>query len=218
MRASPLPSHLLARSFGSLAVSTPLAAPGQRIGLMGGSFNPPHGTHVAISEAALKYLKLDQIWWLVTPGNPLKNHDDLAPLAERMAACRRLAVNPRIQITALEADLGSALTAVTIAFLKRRLPRVRFVWIMGGDNLAGFHHWTAWRRIAAEVPIAVADRPHWRLKALASPAGRALGSFRLPDDRAAVLAERHPPAWVYLPIRLSAESSTEIRAAQRPAA
>lgn len=213
MRASPLPSHLLARSFGSLAVSTPLAAPGQRIGLMGGSFNPPHGTHVAISEAALKYLKLDQIWWLVTPGNPLKNHDDLAPLAERMAACRRLAVNPRIQITALEADLGSALTAVTIAFLKRRLPRVRFVWIMGGDNLAGFHRWTGWRQIARLMPFVVADRPQWRLKALASPAARALQRFRLPDATAAALLPlKAPPAWLYLTLRLAPESSTAIRA------
>lgn len=185
---------------------------------MGGSFNPPHGTHVAVSEAALKRLGLDQVWWLVTPGNPLKTHGDLAPLEERLAACRRLAINPRIHVTALEADLGTALTAVTIAFLKRRFPRARFVWIMGGDNLAGFHRWTAWRQIAGQVPIAVADRPLWRLKALASPAGLALGPYRLPDDEARVLADRRPPAWVYLPIRLSSESSTEIRAGRKPAA
>lgn len=217
MRATLLPPRLLARSFGSIDVRAPLAGPGQRIGLLGGSFNPPHGTHVAVSEAALKRLGLDQVWWLVTPGNPLKEHGDLAPLDERLAACRRLAVNPRIRVTALEADLGTALTAATVSFLTRRFPDVRFVWIMGGDNLAGFHRWAAWRRIAALVPIAVADRPLWRLKALASPAARALGPYRLPDDHAGLLAERRPPAWVYLPIRLSSESSTEIRTGRRPA-
>lgn len=218
MRSPLPPPRLAAQSFGSLAVRAPLAGPGQRIGLLGGSFNPPHGTHVAVSEAALKRLRLDQVWWLVTPGNPLKPHGDLAPLDERLAACRQLAVNPRIHVTALEADLGTALTAVTIAFLKRRFARARFVWIMGGDNLAGFHRWTAWRQIAGQVPIAVADRPLWRLKALSSPAGRALARYRLPDDRAGILADQRAPAWVYLPIRLSSESSTEIRAGRQPQA
>jgi nicotinate-nucleotide adenylyltransferase len=208
-------ARLMSKSFGSLAVRAPPAAAGQRIGLLGGSFNPPHRAHVAISEAVMKRLGLDAVWWLVTPGNPLKSHGDLAPLTERLAACRRLVTNPRIKITALEADLGSASTAVTLSFLTRRYPDVHFVWIMGGDNLAGFHRWAAWRRIAALMPFVVADRPQWRLAALSSPAARALARFRLGDEAAATLARRTPPAWLYLTLRLSSESSTEIRAGKR---
>lgn len=190
----------------------PHAAPGQRIGLLGGSFNPPHAAHVAISEAALKRLGLDQVWWLVSPGNPLKSHAELAPLADRLAQCRALASDPRIEVTTLEDSLGSRATAITLAFLRRRLGSVHFVWLMGGDNLAGFHRWTAWRRIAALMPIAVVDRPHWRLAALASPAARALARSRIDEAQAGGLALRAPPAWIYLTLPLSPESSTEIRA------
>ncbi len=207
-------ARLLTKSFGSVSVRTPPVAAGQRIGLLGGSFNPPHRAHVAISEEVLKRLDLDEIWWLVSPGNPLKTHDNLLPLAERMEACRRLATNPRIKITALEADLGSASTVVTLSFLKLRFPAARFVWVMGGDNLAGFHRWGSWRRIARLMPFVVADRPQWRLKALAAPAARALARYRLSDRDAGVLALKRPPAWLYLTVRLSPESSTEIRAAQ----
>lgn len=206
-----MPARLLPKSFGSLAVRTPVAADGRRIGLLGGSFNPPHRAHVAISEAVLKRLALDEVWWLVSPGNPLKAHGDLAPLAERVAACRRIATHPRIKVTALEADLGSATTVVTLSFLRQRFPGVAFVWVMGGDNLAGFHRWTAWRRIASLMPFVVADRPQWRLRALAAPAARALARFRLSDRQAARLAGRTPPAWVYLTVRLSPESSSDIR-------
>jgi nicotinate-nucleotide adenylyltransferase len=205
-------ARLPAKSFGSIAVRMPPAVAGQRIGLLGGSFNPPHQAHVAISEAALKRLGLDQIWWLVTPGNPLKSHAELRPLAERLAQCRKLATDPRIKVTALEADLGSAATAVTLSFLVQRHRGVRFVWIMGGDNLAGLHRWGNWRRITRLVPILVADRPQWRLKALSSPAARALAPFRLDDRRTALLASATPPAWSYLTLPLSPESSSEIRA------
>lgn len=204
--------RLLSKSFGSLAVRVPAAAPGQRIGLLGGSFNPPHRAHVAISEAVMKRLGLDEVWWLVSPGNPLKNHGDLAPLSERLEACRRLARHPRIKVTALEADLKSASTIVTLSFLKRRFPRVHFVWVMGGDNLAGFHRWGEWRRIAQLMPFVVADRPQWRLRALSAPAARALSQYRIDDRFARALAIRKPPAWLYLTLRLSPESSTEIRA------
>lgn len=211
-------ARLIPKSFGSISVRMPSAAAGQRIGLLGGSFNPPHRAHVAISEAVMKRLGLDAVWWLVTPGNPLKSHGELAPLAERIAACRRLVTDPRIKITALEADLESSATAVTLSFLKRRFAGVHFVWIMGGDNLAGFHRWAAWRRIARLMPFVVADRPQWRLKALSAPAARALARFRVGDDSAGVLALRKTPAWLYLTLRLSPESSTEIRAgtASRP--
>ena len=210
-------SRLLAKSFGSVTVKTPLAVAGQRIGLLGGSFNPPHRAHVAISETALKRLGLDQVWWLVSPGNPLKGHADLAPLTDRLAACRRLAAaHPRIKVMAPEAALGSTATVVVLAFLRRRFPGVRFVWLMGGDNLAGFHRWAAWRRIAALMPIAVLDRPHWRLGALASPAAHALARARLGGGRAGALARARPPAWADLTLRLAPESSTEIRG-RRPA-
>lgn len=204
--------RFLAKSFGSISVRAPHAVSGQRIGLLGGSFNPPHRAHVAISQTALKRLGLDQVWWLVSPGNPLKSHSDLAPLAERLAACRRIATDPRIKITAPEAGLGSAATVVTLTFLKRRFPGVRFVWIMGGDNLAGFHRWSAWRQIARQMPILVADRPLWRLSALASPAARALARYRVPDRRARSLPFASPPSWLYLTQPLSSESSREIRA------
>ncbi len=208
----PMRARHTARSFGSLSVRVPPAVRGQRIGLLGGSFNPPHGAHVAISEAVMKRLGLDEVWWIVTPGNPLKAHGDLAPLAERIEACRQLATNPRIRITAFEAELGSTSTIVTLAFLKRRLAGVHFVWIMGGDNLAGFHRWTAWREIASLMPFVVADRPQWRLRALSAPAARALERFRIPDEDAGALALAKPPAWLYLTLRLSPDSSTEIRA------
>lgn len=207
----------MSKAFGSLAIRVPPAVAGQRIGLFGGSFNPPHRAHVAVSEAVMKRLGLDAVWWIVTPGNPLKSHGDLAPLEDRLAACRRLVTNPRIRITALEADLGSTATVVTLSFLKQRFPGVHFVWVMGGDNLAGFHRWTAWRRIARLLPFVVADRPQWRLQALSAPAARALARFRVPDSGAAGLALRTPPAWLYLTLRLSAESSTEIRAGRHPA-
>jgi len=207
-------ARLHAKCFGSLAARPPLAMPGQRIGLLGGSFNPPHEAHVAISEAVMKRLGLDEVWWLVSPGNPLKSHTDLAPLSERLAACRRLAVHPRIKVTGFEAALGSAATIVTLSVLRQRYPRTRFVWIMGGDNLAGFHRWSGWRRIAAMMPFVIADRPLWRLKALASPAGRALARYRLGEGEAAGLACRKPPAWIYLTLPLSPLSSSEIRAGQ----
>lgn len=205
-------AHLVSKSFGSLSVRVPPAAGGQRIGLMGGSFNPPHRAHVAVSEAVLKRLELDEVWWLVSPGNPLKSHSDLAPLEERLAACRALITHPRIKATGFEAELRNASTVVTLGFLRRRYPDVHFVWIMGGDNLAGFYRWTAWRRIAELMPFVVADRPQWRLKALASPAARALAKFRVPDDQITALALQPPPAWAYLTLPLSPESSSDIRA------
>jgi nicotinate-nucleotide adenylyltransferase len=211
-------ARLTSKSFGSLSVRVPPAAAGQRIGLMGGSFNPPHRAHVAVSEAMLKRLDLDEVWWLVSPGNPLKSHSELAPLDDRLAACRALAIHPRIKVTGFEAELRNASTVVTLSFLRRRYQDVHFVWIMGGDNLAGFHRWTAWRRIATLMPFVVADRPQWRLKALAAPAARALAKYRIPDSQITALALQSPPAWAYLTLRLSPESSSEIRAAGRLAA
>src|SRR5262245_66153014 len=157
--------------FGSILVPTPLALPGERIGIMGGSFDPPHEGPFAISLLALRRLQLDRLWWVVSPGNPLKLTHGLPPLAERMDACRRLVRDPRIAVTGLEAALGSPpYTAVTIAFLRRRFPATHFVWIMGADNLASFHRLQDWRAISQAAPIAVVDRPGWAFKAVSFPA------------------------------------------------
>jgi nicotinate-nucleotide adenylyltransferase len=193
----------------------PATGPGQRVGLLGGSFNPPHVAHRQISEVVLKRLGLDQIWWLVTPGNPLKGRGELAPLAERLVLCRAMAKNPRIEVTAFERDLPTAFTAGTLAFLKRRSPLVRFVWIMGADNLAGFHRWRRWREILTTVPVVVVDRPGWRLKALASKAARAFAGSRVPEARAMGLVAMPPPAWTFLTGPLSSVSSTDLRSKAR---
>ena len=171
-------------AFGRIKAHPPLAAPGQAIGLLGGSFNPPHLAHRMISEVALKRLGLDKVWWIVSPGNPLKKRSDAAPLAERLALCRAVAKNPHIIVTDFEADLRTPYTASTLAFLKMRSPLVRFVWIMGADNLATFDRWQRWREIFAMVPIAVVDRPGWRLKALASKAARTFAASRVPESEA----------------------------------
>jgi nicotinate-nucleotide adenylyltransferase len=194
-----------------LSARPPAAGPGQVIGLLGGSFNPPHVAHKLISETALKRLGLDKVWWVVSPGNPLKNRSDTAPLNERLRLCRAIAQNPHIVVTDFEADLPSPYTASTLAFLKARSPLVRFVWIMGADNLAHFERWQRWREIFTMVPVAVVDRPGWRLKALASKAARRFASSRIPESEAATLSTRPPPAWTFLTGPLSHVSSTAIR-------
>jgi nicotinate-nucleotide adenylyltransferase len=189
----------------------PYAGPGQAIGLLGGSFNPPHVAHKLISEAALKRLGLDKVWWIVSPGNPLKQRTPPPTLAERMRLCRAVATNPHIVVTDFEADLPSSYAVSTLAFLKARSPLTHFVWIMGADNLAQFHHWQRWREIFTMVPIVVVDRPGWRMKALASKAARAFARSRRPETDAALLAHTPPPAWTFLTGPLSHVSSTAIR-------
>ncbi len=200
--------------FGSVRVRTPPVTPGLRVGLMGGSFNPPHDGHVLISHTALRRLRLDQLWWVVTPGNPLKDTGDLPTLADRMATCRAMASEPRIRVTGFEADLGTPYTAATLAFLTRRYRAVRFVWIMGADNLASFHRWQHWREIMRSMPIAVVDRPGWRHAALASKAALAYARAHVPESRAAELLDMDPPAWTLLTGPLSPLSSTALRAAR----
>lgn len=198
-------------TFGAIKVRTPVCAPGQRIGIMGGSFNPPHDGHRLVAEAALQRLGLDRLWVVVTPGNPLKEKAGLPPQSVRMAAAEKKLRHPRIDVTGFEAALGSPYTAVTVAFLKRRYPGVRFVWVMGADNLAEFHRWQDWRRIASAVPIAVIDRPNHRWPALASPAAHALARRRRTAAAAPRLPFATPPAWTVLTNRLSSVSSTKIR-------
>jgi nicotinate-nucleotide adenylyltransferase len=189
--------------------------PGLRIGLFGGSFNPPHEAHRAISLFAIKRLKLDRVWWLVTPGNPLKNTDGLAPLAERIAAARALTHHPRIDISGIEAVIKTRYTYDTIRWLKARCPGVRFVWIMGADNLRHFHRWQRWRDIASMVPIVVIDRLGPSLYASASAAGSSLSRFRIAESEIATLPDRRPPAWGFLHGLKSPLSSTALRAARR---
>ena len=205
MCPSRLPMNLI-------AVDWPTAMPGQAIGVMGGSFNPPHAGHRHVAETALRCLRLDRVRWLVSPGNPLKDNGALVPLADRRAATEDVARHPRHYVTSFEADLGTPYTAEMLAALKTRFPRTRFVWIMGADSLAGMHRWRNWREIAARVPFAVVDRPGWRLQALASPAARAFASRRVPERHAESLARLPPPAWTFLSSRLKDESSTAIRA------
>jgi len=189
----------------------PPAYPGMRIGLLGGSFNPPHLGHRHIAETALRRLGLDQVWLVVTPGNPIKAHGDLAALSERLSAAQRMMHHPRIKVTGFEAALPSAYTARTLAFLRRRFPGVRFVWIMGGDNLASFHRWQEWRGIMRGLPIAVLDRPGFRFRAMASPAAVMYRRARVDEAQAGALALMQPPAWSYLTIPLAEISSTELR-------
>jgi nicotinate-nucleotide adenylyltransferase len=185
-----------------------------RIGLFGGTFDPPHAAHRAACLLAMHRLGLDRVWWLVTPGNPLKDNHRLAPLSERLAAARALAHHPRIDVTDFEADLGTSYTYATVNYLVRRCPGVRFVWIMGADNLRHFHRWQRWRDIASLVPIAVVDRLGPSLYSAAGVTGQALAWARLPESAARTLPERSPPAWIYLHGLKSPLSSTALRAAR----
>jgi nicotinate-nucleotide adenylyltransferase len=195
----------------SLWPALPPHGSGQRIGLLGGSFNPAHDGHRMISELALRRLNLDTVWWLVTPGNPLKDIAGLKPLAERIQRARLLADHPRIRVTAMEADVGTSRTRDTLRYLKRRCPVARFVWMMGADNLASFDRWHAWQEIAAMVPIAVIDRPGNTLNAVAGRAAAWLAPYRIDESDAATLADRDPPAWIFLHGQRSPLSSTELR-------
>ncbi len=186
---------------------------GLRVGLFGGSFNPAHEGHRAASLLALRRLGLDRIWWLVSPGNPLKDTSILAPLEARIAAARKLARHPKIAVTGIESLIGTRYTFETIAYLKQRCPGIRFVWIMGSDNLATFHHWKRWRDIAALVPIAIIDRPGSTLKPLRSPAGVTLAPYRRDESDSLLLASVKPPALVFLHGPRSPLSSTALRRA-----
>lgn len=189
----------------------PPHAPGLRIGLFGGSFNPAHDGHRLASLTALRRLQLDRVWWLVTPGNPLKDNAALPPLAQRVARSRAIADHARIQVTGIEASLRTRYTADTLRALTLRCPGVRFVWIMGSDNLASFHRWNEWRAIARLMPIAVIDRPGSTHSAVASPASAWLARWRIPENQAAAIAGAKAPAWVFLHGRRSALSSTMLR-------
>lgn len=190
---------------------------GQRIGLFGGSFNPPHRGHLAVSVSALRRLKLDWIWWLVSPQNPLKDPSENSDFAERFAAAEALVTHPRILVSDLEQRLGTRTTADMLDAMGPILRRGRFVWIMGADSFAGLHQWNDWRRIPDRLPLAVLDRPGFAQSALTSPAARKLACWRISEASAATLPYRPPPAWVFMRQRHRPESSTAIRRSRRAA-
>lgn len=189
---------------------------GQRIGLYGGSFNPAHAGHRHVSLLALRRLALDRIWWLVTPGNPLKDTGRLPALETRMERAATVAAHPRIFVTGAERELGTRYTADLIRYLKQRAASARLVWIMGSDNLAQLHRWERWREIAASLPIAVVNRPGFLLAPLSAPAAQALAAHRVDPEDAPTLSTLPPPAWLFLTGPRLPVSSTLLRAREGP--
>jgi nicotinate-nucleotide adenylyltransferase len=184
---------------------------GRRIGLFGGSFNPAHNGHAALAREALRRLSLDQVWWMVSPQNPLKDPRDTEDFDERFAAVKAIARHPRMRVLDIEARLDSRTTAETLRRLAAVFRRGRFVWIMGADSFAGLHRWNDWQVIPATLPLAVFARPEFCQAALASPAARILARYRIPEDQCRRLPDLAPPAWGFLRMRLRRESSTAIR-------
>lgn len=190
----------------------PIATPGQRIGLLGGSFDPAHAGHAHITREALRRFGLDRVWWLLSPGNPLKVHGP-APMAARVAEARRVVEDdPRVVITGLEADLGTRYTAQTLRRLRALYPRVHFVWLMGADNLVQFDRWEDWRGILRMVPVGVLARPGYGMALRQARAARICARKRLDAGRARALPLAAPPAWCFVQMPKSALSSSAIRA------
>lgn len=188
----------------------PPVKPGQCIGLLGGSFDPAHEGHAHITREALKRFDLDEVWWLVSPGNPLKARGPAA-LSQRMAHANDVMQHPRVRITDLETLLGTRYTYATLVQLMARYPGVRFVWLMGADNLASFHRWDNWRQIMALVPIAVMARPGQRISARLSPAAQVFRRYKLRAREAMRITQTPPPAWVFVNVPMTDISSTSIR-------
>ncbi|WP_375286545.1 nicotinate-nucleotide adenylyltransferase [Sphingomonas sp.] len=184
-----------------------------RTGLLGGSFNPAHRGHRHVTLAAMRALGLDEVWWLVSPGNPLKAPETMAPFAARLASARAMAARAPIVASDIEARLGTRFTADTVAAIVRRYPKRRFIWLMGADNLAQFHLWRDWRGIARTLPIAAIARPGYDDDALAAPAMGWLRRFQRPARQASDWTEWSVPALVLLRFRPDPTSATRLRAA-----
>lgn len=191
--------------------------PGMRVGLFGGSFNPAHEGHAHVAETALKRLGLDKVIWLVSPQNPLKSASESASLTARMASARRQAHGPHMIVSDIESRAGSRYTIDILRMLKQRFPGVRFVWIMGGDNLNSLHAWRGWADIMRAMPVAVIARPGAELKSRSSPAARRFAHARLSSREAPRLAGRRAPAWLYIRAPFNFASSTALRARQKAA-
>ncbi|MDB9808489.1 MAG: nicotinate-nucleotide adenylyltransferase [Loktanella sp.] len=188
----------------------PVAKAGQVVGLLGGSFDPAHEGHVHITRTALKRFGLDRVWWLVSPANPLKKRGP-ALLSDRMARARQVMQHPRVEVTDIESRLGTRYTAETVAALQARYPAVRFVWLMGADNLAQFHRWQDWRWIMDNVPVGVLARPNDRISARLSKAARVYREAMLQGRASEVLGRGDAPRWCFVNIPMSDASSTAIR-------
>jgi nicotinate-nucleotide adenylyltransferase len=188
----------------------PFAPRGLRVGLLGGSFDPPHAGHLHISTWALKEFGLDQVWWLVSPGNPLKPRGP-APLEKRMAACHALVEHPRIKVTDLECKLGTRYTAETLDRLMALYTGVRFVWLMGADNMVSFHKWDRWNDIMKMLPVGVLARPKEQILAGGSPAALRYARYRLPAGSSTILPFKKAPCWSLLNGPMMDISSSEIR-------
>lgn len=185
---------------------------GLRVGLFGGSFNPAHEGHAHVAETAMQRLGLDRVVWLVSPQNPLKGANETAPLEERMASARRFARGPAMVVSDFESRVGCRWTVDTLRAITARHAGVNFVWLMGSDNLAGFHRWRGWTDIAGIMPMAVIARPGSQIVSRTAPAARRYGGFRVPQEQARLLPLMPAPAWTYLTAPLNRASSTAIRA------
>lgn len=183
----------------------------RRIGLLGGSFNPAHAGHLHISKQALKRLALDEIWWLVSPHNPLKNASDLADYATRLASAAFTARHPRIRVLDVEETHHLRYTIDTVCHLQTQHPKHRFIWLMGADNLAHFHRWKCWQEIAARIPIAILDRAPYALRALHGRFAARFAPARIIPANAHTLADMPAPAWVFLTIPRHPLSATALR-------
>lgn len=191
-----------------------LLAPGMKVGLLGGSFNPAHDGHAHLARTAMNRLGLDRVIWLVSPQNPLKDARESAPLAERIASARAVASGPEMVVSDFETRAGTRWTVDTLRALTARHPGVRFVWLMGSDNLAAFHRWRGWTDILRLMPMAVVARPGSLLESRTAPAAARFAAFRVPQERARTLPGLAAPAWTYLTAPLNPRSSTAIRAAR----
>lgn len=188
----------------------PYARAGQAIGLLGGSFDPAHAGHVHITQEALRRFGLDRVWWLVSPGNLLKANGP-APMARRMAMAKSVMQHPKVTVTDVEAHLGTRATADTLMAMRKVYPGVRFVWLMGADNLAQFHHWHNWRSIMTSVPVGVLARPGDRISARTSVAAQIYSHCRISGQASHLLARSDPPAWCFVNVPMVDHSSTAIR-------
>ncbi|WP_281972500.1 nicotinate-nucleotide adenylyltransferase [Ruegeria faecimaris] len=190
--------------------SIPYVRPGQVVGLFGGSFDPPHKGHVHVTLEAMKAFGLDRVWWLVSPGNPLKERGP-APLARRVKAAQAVMQHPRVEVTDIEAQTGTRATADTVAALQKLYPQVRFVWLMGADNLAQFHKWKDWQSIVETVPVGVVARPGDRISARMSPAARRYAKYRIDGQARHLLGRAQAPAWCFVNVPMLDVSSTQLR-------
>jgi nicotinate-nucleotide adenylyltransferase len=184
---------------------------GQRIGLFGGSFNPAHRGHMMVALYALKRLRLDFVWWLVSPQNPLKDTKETGEYAGRLAYTRRIAKHPRFVVTDLEKQIASRNTAKTLRELANAMGQAHFVWIMGADSFGDLDRWRNWTKIAGTLPLAILARPGYSMRALGGQAANRYNKYRVPNEQANVLAKRQAPAWVFISMPLRKESSTAIR-------